>query len=233
MLSYILYILGIIVAFVAVICSIVVNTKFNKWAKENSLRGMTGAQVAEWMLRQVGIHDVAICKLEKGNALNNYYHPKHRTVNLSSEVYESSSIAAIAVAAHECGHAIQHHEQYAPLTLRSALAPVASLGTNVAPLLFFIGLIVIYLFETTAFVWLIDLAILAYALAVIFYFVTLPVEFNASSRALKALENSNILNGNELHGAQQVLSAAAMTYVAAAAAAAIQLLRMLVVRGRE
>ena len=233
MLSYFLYILGILVMVAAVICSIVVKTRFNKWAKEESLRGMTGAQVAEWMLRQAGIHDVTVCKLERGKALDNYYHPKHRTVNLSAEVYESASIAAIAVAAHECGHAIQHHEQYAPLTARSALAPVASIGTNMAPLLFMIGLVILYLFETATFLWLIDLAIVAYAFAVVFYFITLPVEFNASNRALAILENSNILNGNELHGAQKVLSAAAMTYVAAAAAAAIQLLRMLVVRGRD
>lgn len=231
MISDFLYVLGIIVAIVSIIVSLSVKSRFNKWSKDNNYRGITGREVAERMLANAGIHDVSV-QATKG-MLTDHYDPRSKTVNLSEGVYDKATIAAVAVAAHECGHAIQHNEAYAPLTFRTAFAPIASIGSQAAVPLFMLGFLITMLFESTAMMWLIDIAIIGYALAVVFHFVTLPVEFNASRRALTALQESNILMDNEIGGAKSVLSAAAMTYVAAAAAAAIQLLRMIAIRNND
>jgi Zn-dependent membrane protease YugP len=229
--SDILYFIGVVVAIVSIIISLNVKSRFKKWSKVPNRRGITGKEVAERMLRSAGIYDVSI--LSTRGDLTDHYNPKDKTINLSEGVYDKASIAAVAVAAHECGHAIQHHNAYAPLVLRHKLVPIANIGSRAAIWLFIIGLSIVSITESTGMMWIVDLGILAFAFAVLFHLVTLPVEFNASKRALVTLRESNILMEEEMGGARKVLSTAAMTYVAAAASAAIQLLRMIAVRNRD
>jgi Zn-dependent membrane protease YugP len=229
--SDILYFVGILVAIISIVISFNVKGRFNKWAKVPNRRRITGREVAERMLHAAGIYDVGINQTH--GVLTDHYDPRNKTVNLSEAVYNEASISAVAVAAHECGHAIQHHEAYAPLTLRHKLVPIANIGSRAAIWLFMIGLFMVYLTESTGMMWIVDIGIICYATAVIFHLVTLPVEFNASLRALTTLRNSDILMDDEMPGARKVLSAAALTYVAAAAAAAIQLLRMIAIRKRD
>jgi hypothetical protein len=186
--------------------------------------GMTGAQAAEQVLRAAGIYDVEIRHVS--GDLTDHYDPRNKTLNLSDSVYGSQSVAAIGVAAHECGHAIQHQVNYFPLNFRSALVPVANLGSTLAWPLIIIGL----LFSSGG-SFLIRLGIIFFSFAVLFQLVTLPVEFNASRRALIMLEDMHILNETELPKTRRVLKAAALTYVASAASAILQLLRLILLFG--
>lgn len=201
-----------------------VNSTFAKYSKVPSNSGITGAMVARYMLDAAGLSDVPVNRVS--GRLSDHYDPTKRTLNLSDGVYASSSIAALGVAAHECGHALQDLEGYAPLKLRGAIVPVVGIGSNLSWPIFLMGLI---------FSWkpLLLAGIILFSLTVLFTLVTLPVEFNASSRALMALESGNYLRGEELDGARKVLSAAALTYVASALNAILQLLRLLVLAGRR
>ena len=193
--------------------------------------GMTGADVAQRILSSYGVNDVTIQHIS-GNLTDNF-NPKDKTLNLSDSVFSSSSIAALGVAAHECGHAIQHHVGFVPNKIRSALVPGANIGSRFGPYVAIIGLMMMGYLDysdtssggmgNTIF-WL---GIIMFSLAVLFYLVTLPVELDASRRALKILRNDGILAGEEMTGATKVLSAAAMTYIAAAASAIVTLLRLI------
>ncbi len=203
------YILILIAAVISIIAQIRVNTTFKKYSHVASASGITGAQAADRILKSQGIYDVTIRQVA-GN-LTDHYDPRNKTLNLSNSVYNVNSVAAVGVAAHECGHAIQHAKGYAPLGLRSALVPVANLGSKLSWLFILAGML--FSFNHT----LIVTGIIMFSLAVLFQLVTLPVEFNASSRALQLLESNGILYQNEVSMTRKVLSAAALTYVAAAA----------------
>ncbi|MGI5940543.1 MAG: zinc metallopeptidase [Thermoleophilia bacterium] len=202
-----------------------VSSSFNRYSQVPSARGLTGAQGARLLLDSAGLSDVTIGTA--GGRLSDHYDPRSRTLNLSPDVSDSASLAALGVAAHEVGHAMQHAEGYFPLRLRSTLVPVANLGTNLGFILFFIGLI---FFRSGL---LMNIGIVLYAAAVLFTLVTLPVELDASRRALVQLSNRNILVADELTGAKKVLSAAALTYVAAALMAVLQLVRLIILSRRE
>lgn len=219
------YILVIIGAVICMIASARVKSTYNKYSGYRSMTGMTGAQAAERLLNAAGIYDVSICRVS--GSLTDHYNPAKKTLNLSDAVYGSTSVAAIGVAAHECGHAIQHQQGYVPLNLRSAIVPVANIGSTLAWPLIIIGL----LFSSATGSFLINLGIIFFSFAVIFQLVTLPVEFNASSRALRMLEQQGILGESELPYTRKVLKAAALTYVASAAAAILQLLRLIALFG--
>lgn len=227
--STILYFAAIIVAIISLILSANVNGKFKKYSRKPNRRNITGAQVAENMLRQAGICDVSI-GMSSGH-LSDHYDPRNKTVNLSPDVYDGNSIASVAVAAHECGHAIQHHQGYFAVSMRSALFPVANLGSRAGIYLF--GLGVMLSFFGISIPFLLDIGIILFTFAVLFHVVTLPVEFNASKRALVTLKNTGVLYEDEMPGARKVLTAAALTYVAATAAAIIQLLRLIAIKNRD
>ncbi|MDD6307684.1 MAG: zinc metallopeptidase [Clostridiales bacterium] len=219
------YMLVIIGAVICMIASARVKSTYNKYSEYRSMTGMTGAQAAERLLNSAGIYDVSIRHVS--GSLTDNYNPVKKTLNLSDSVYNSTSVAAIGVAAHECGHAIQHQQGYVPLNLRSAIVPVANLGSTLAWPLIIIGLF----FNSATGSFLINLGIIFFSFAVIFQLVTLPVEFNASSRALRMLEQQGILGDSELPYTKKVLKAAALTYVASAAAAILQLLRVIILFG--
>ena len=219
------YILVVIGAIICMIASAKVKTTFNKYSQYRSYSGMNGAQVAQRVLEAAGIYDVTVRHVS-GN-LTDHYDPSTKTVNLSDPVYNSYSVAALGVAAHECGHAIQHAKNYAPLSLRSALVPVANLGSMLAWPLILIGLFINGRSSTL----IIDLGIVLFSAAVLFQLVTLPVEFDASRRALVMLRTQNILSDDELKNTRKVLKSAAFTYVAGAAAAILQLLRIILLVG--
>ena len=186
---------------------------------------LTGKEAAEEILRRNGIYDVRVIHIP-GN-LTDHYNPGNKTLGLSDTVYQSSSVAAVGVAAHECGHAVQHARGYAPMAIRGALVPVANFGSALAWPLILIGLLITG--ETSVF--LINLGILLFSAAVLFQLVTLPVEFNASRRAVDVLGASGMLYPDELSSVKKVLGAAALTYVAGAASAILQLLRLLILTG--
>ena len=218
-----LYIIMIVPALIlSVYAQIKVKSTYAKFSKMSTYRGITGAQAAREILRSAGVHGVDI-ELTRG-FLSDHYDPRSRVLRLSEPVYSGDSIASVGVAAHEAGHAIQHAHGYAPLKLRSALVPISSLGSNLAWPLLIIG----FIFMAQS---LILAGIVFFSLAVLFQIVTLPVEFNASSRALQALPASGILSDTEVNGARKVLSAAALTYVAAATAAVLQLVYFLLRAG--
>lgn len=203
-----------------------VQSTFNKYQDVRAASGRTGAQVAREILDRGNLYDVPV-ELTPGN-LSDHYDPRSRVLRLSPAVYHGRSLAAYGVAAHEAGHALQHSEAYAPLAIRNGIFPVASLGSNLGFFLFFLGLI----FGGGASNFLIDLGIILFSFFVGFTILTLPVEYNASKRALALLSESGyLMPGAEISGAQKVLNAAALTYVAAAATAILQLLRMLFIRG--
>ncbi len=202
-----------------------VQATFNKYRDIRAVSGRTGAQVAREILDRSNLYDVPV-ELTPGT-LSDHYDPRSRVLRLSPEVYHGRSLAAYGVAAHETGHALQHAESYMPLTLRNGIFPVASLGSNLGFFLFFIG--IIFGGGNT---FLLDLGIILFTFFVAFTILTLPVEFNASNRALAILGDSGyLMRGEELGGAKKVLNAAALTYVASAATAIFQLLRMLFIRG--
>lgn len=219
------YILVVIGAIICMIASAKVKTTFNKYSQYRSYSGMNGAQVAQRVLEAAGIYDVTVRHVS-GN-LTDHYDPSTKTVNLSDPVYNSYSVAALGVAAHECGHAIQHAKNYAPLSFRSALVPVANFGSMLAWPLILIGLFINGKSSTL----IIDLGIVLFSAAVLFQLVTLPVEFDASRRALVMLRTQNILSDDELKNTRKVLKSAAFTYVAGAAAAILQLLRIILLVG--
>ena len=219
------YILVLIGAVICMIASARVKSTYNKYSRYRSASGMTGAEAAQRILNTAGIYDVTIQHVS-GN-LTDHYNPSNKTLNLSDSVYGSTSVAAVGVAAHECGHAIQHQKNYVPLTLRAAIVPVANLGSTLAWPLILIGL----LFSRNTGVLFIDLGIICFSFAVIFQLVTLPVEFNASRRALRILGEQGILSEIELPYTRKVLQAAALTYVASAASAILQLLRLILLFG--
>lgn len=213
------YMLIIISALISLFAQFLVNSRFSKYSRVRSRSGMTGAQAAERILQSQGIYDVAIQRVS--GKLTDHYNPRNKTLNLSDAVYASTSVAAVGVAAHECGHAIQHARGYAPLSFRSALVPVANIGSQLSWLFIILG---IFFGGSHT---LIMIGILMFSAAVLFQLVTLPVEFNASGRALKLLSETGILQKDEVSDTRKVLSAAALTYVAAATTAVLQLLRLL------
>ncbi len=215
------YILVIIGAVICLIASARVKSTFRKYDRVRSMSGMTGAQAAERILHSAGIWDVSIQHVS--GELTDHYDPRNKVLRLSDSTYSSASVAAVGVAAHECGHAIQHQKAYAPLSIRSAIVPVANIGSTLAWPLIVIGLLI----TSNTGTLLINLGILCFSLAVLFQLVTLPVEFNASGRALRILGDTGILGTEELKSTRKVLKAAALTYVAGAAASILQLLRLL------
>ena len=222
------YIIWLIIAMIfAGVAQAKVSSTYKKYSKVPNKRGFTGEQVATQMLLNAGITDVRVERV--AGHLTDHYDPRTKTLRLSSGVYDGRSVAALGIAAHETGHAIQHDTGYVFLVLRSTLVPLSNLGSTLAWPLILIGL----LFGGGSSNTFIMLGILFYALAVLFTIVTLPVEFNASSRALRLLEDQYFLDGDEIGGARKVLSAAAMTYVAAAAVAILELLRLLATFGNR
>ena len=219
------YFLVIIGALICMIASARVKTTFNKYSRYRSRTNMTGKEAAQRVLRSAGIMDVTVRHVS--GSLTDHYDPRNKTLNLSDSVYDSTSVAAIGVAAHECGHAIQHQKDYAPLSIRSAIVPVANIGSTLAWPLIIIGL----LFSSATGSFLIKLGIICFSLAVLFQLVTLPVEFDASRRAVNILGSTGILSEEELPMTKKVLGAAALTYVAGAAAAILQLLRLILLFG--
>lgn len=220
--TYVLVLIGVVLSLAA---SARVKSTYHKYAREFSRSGLTGREAAERILRMNGVQGVTVRRV--AGELTDHYDPRNQTVNLSDAVYDSASVAAIGVAAHECGHVLQHENGYVPLKIRGALVPVANFGSQISWPLILIGLFISGDFS----VLLINLGIILFSAAVIFQLVTLPVEFNASGRALKILESSGMLSADELKGTKKVLGAAAMTYVAGAATAVLQLLRILIIAG--
>lgn len=220
--TYILIIIGVIICSIA---SMRVKSTFSKYSGMRNHMGLTGAQAAERVLHGAGIYDVRIERVA-GN-LTDHYDPRNKVLRLSDATYGQCSVAAVGVAAHECGHAIQHQKNYVPLSLRTAIVPVANIGSTLAWPLILIGLF----FNRSTGAMLIDLGILCFSFAVLFQLVTLPVEFNASYRALRILGEQGILSDSELPYTRKVLKAAALTYVASAAAAILQLLRLVLLFG--
>lgn len=219
------YILVLVGAVIYMAASARVKSTFNRYSTVRSRSGLTGREAAEQILRRNGIYDVRVIHIP-GN-LTDHYNPSKKTLGLSDTVYNSSSVAAIGVAAHECGHAVQHATGYAPFSIRGALVPVANIGSTAAWPLIIIGL----LLNGQMSAMLINLGILLFSAAVLFQVVTLPVEFNASGRAVKVLETSGMLYPEEVGSVKKVLGAAALTYVASAAAIILQLLRLIIIAG--
>lgn len=218
--TYILVMIGVIICLLA---SAKMNSTFSKYSRVRSHSGMTGKEAAEALLHREGIYDVRV-EYVAGN-LTDHYDPRSKVLRLSDATYQQTSVAAIGVAAHECGHAIQHARGYAPLSIRSALVPVANFGSSIAWPLIIIGLI---MNSQTSQLFL-NLGVIAFSMAVLFQIVTLPVEFNASRRALKILGNTGMLYPDEVRETRKVLTAAALTYVAGAASAILQLLRLIMI----
>lgn len=201
-----------------------VSSTFNKYSTVRSINGYTGAQVARILLNDAGLQEVEIQQVP--GRLSDHYDPRAKVLRLSSDVYGSTSVASIGVAAHEVGHAIQDKESYSALVFRNAIVPVVNFSSSLSWILFFIGILLSY---ST----LVTIGIILFSVVVLFQLVTLPVEFNASSRALKLLEARGILYDKEVDGARKVLSAAALTYVAATLMAILQLVRLIAISNRN
>jgi Zn-dependent membrane protease YugP len=216
------YVLIILAFLISALVSAKMNATFSKYSKVRSYCGMTGAQAAQRILSSAGIYDVRIEHVS--GKLTDHYDPSNKVLRLSDAVYGNTSIAAIGVAAHECGHAVQHAKNYVPLSVRSAIVPVANFGSQLSWPLFLAGLIF-------SFRPLLMIGILLFCAALLFQIVTLPVEFNASARALRMLDETGIMGRQEIRGTKKVLRAAAMTYVAAVIGSLLQLLRLLILAG--
>lgn len=201
-----------------------VNSAFQRYSKVFSKRGITGAEIARMLLDEAGLYDIPV-ELVPGK-LTDHYDPTKRVMRLSNDVYYGNSVASIGVAAHETGHAIQHKESYSPLIIRNTIVPVVNISSSASWFLFFIGLV----FSVPS---LTNLGIILFSAVVIFQIITLPVEFNASARAIKILDSRGILDKEELYGAKKVLKAAALTYVAAALTAISQLLRLIALSNKN
>ena len=222
--TYLLVLIGVVICMAA---SSRVRSVFSRYSRVRSHSGMTGKEAAEQILRRNGIYDVQVIHIP-GN-LTDHYNPGKKTLGLSDSVYNSSSVAAIGVASHECGHAVQHAVGYAPLSIRGALVPVANFGSALSWPLILVGL----LMNSQMSALLINLGILLFSAAVLFQIVTLPVEFNASGRAVKVLESSGMLYLDEVGDVKKVLRAAALTYVASTASMILQFLRLIIIGGRR
>ena len=222
--TYMLVLIGVIICMVA---SAKMNATFNRYSRVRSRSGLTGREAAERILYSAGIRDVRVEHVP-GN-LTDHYDPRRKVLRLSDATYNSNSVAAIGVAAHECGHAIQHETGYVPLAVRGSLVPIANFGSSIAWPLILIGLFM----NSGMSAVLLNLGILAFSLAVLFQIVTLPVEFNASGRAVKILGSTGILYEDEVRDTKKVLKAAALTYVAGAASAILQLLRIVLLANRR
>ncbi len=220
--TYSLVLIGLLLCLAA---SARVRSTYAKYGRVRSRSGLTGREAAEQILRSAGIYDVRIEHVS-GN-LTDHFDPGNRVLRLSDATYQSASVAAVGVAAHECGHAIQHSRGYAPLKIRSAIVPMANFGSAIAWPLILLGL----LFNSRSSYLLIQIGILAFSFAVLFQLVTLPVEFNASRRAVQILGESGMLLSDQLSMTKKVLRAAALTYVAGAASAILQLLRIILLTG--
>ena len=218
--TYMLVLIGVVICLAA---SAKMRSTFSRYSRIRNHSGMTGREAAEQVLHRAGIYDVRVEHVS-GN-LTDHYDPRSKVLRLSDATYGSASVAAVGVAAHECGHAVQDKESYAPLRIRTALVPEANLGCRLGIPLVILGLI-LGLNSTLAMigVWI-------FAVSVLFQIVTLPVEYNASGRALRMLEDYHILGGQETEMARKVLGAAALTYVAAAASSVLQLLRLWILAG--
>lgn len=216
------YLLVIFGALLSAWASSRVNHTFSKYSRIRSMTGMTGAEAAKRILQSQGIYDVTVQSVR--GSLTDHYNPTNKTLNLSESVYGSNSVAAIGVAAHECGHAIQDDVGYVPLRLRAAFVPIANFGSKLSWPLIALGLIA----GATSFI---QIGIWMFVLALLFQVITLPVEFNASGRAIELLEQLGILSEQEIPHTRKVLGAAALTYVAAVAASLLQLLRLLILFG--
>lgn len=216
------YVLIILAFLISALVSAKMNATFSKYSKVRSYCGMTGAQAAQRILSSAGIYDVRIEHVS--GKLTDHYDPSNKVLRLSDAVYGNTSIAAIGVAAHECGHAVQHARNYVPLSVRSAIVPVANFGSQLSWPLFLAGLIF-------SFRPLLMIGILLFCAALLFQIVTLPVEFNASARALRMLDETGIMGRQEIRGTKKVLRVAAMTYVAAVIGSLLQLLRLLILSG--
>ncbi|HJB85878.1 MAG TPA: zinc metallopeptidase [Candidatus Dorea faecigallinarum] len=217
--TYIFVLIGLIICLAA---SAKMRSTFSKYSRVRNHWGMTGREAAEQVLHRAGIYDVRVEHIS-GN-LTDHYDPRSKVLRLSDATYNSTSVAAVGVAAHECGHAVQHATGYVPLKLRSSLVPAANFGSSIAWPLILIGLLI----NGQSSALFLNLGILAFSLAVLFQIVTLPVEFNASSRALHLLSGNGMLYEDEVRSVRKVLTAAALTYVAGAASAILQLLRIIV-----
>lgn len=202
------------------IAQAMVSSTFNKYSKVRSTSGYTAAEVARMILDRNGLHNVSVVRIS-GNLTDNY-NPQTQTVSLSDSVYNSTSVASIGVAAHEVGHAIQHAREYTPIKIRTAIIPITNFGSSISPILILLGILLGM--QSLAVV-----GVILFSTVAIFQLVTLPVEFDASHRALKTLGNDGILNQVELKGARKVLSAAAMTYVAALITTLANLLRLVLI----
>lgn len=217
--SYIVFMLPCII--LALYAQIRVNSAFSKYSRIRNSRNMTGAQAAEYVLRANGVTGVRIEQVS--GKLSDHFDPRTNVIRLSDEVYNAATISAVGVACHEAGHAVQHAQNYLPNKIRSAILPVANIGSRLSWILIFLGLV------SSMFQPLLYLGIIFFSASVLFTVATLPVEFNASSRALACIRSNELLTDEEYKGARSVLRAAAMTYVASAATAVMQLLRLLMI----
>lgn len=220
--TYIFIIIGVLICSVA---SVRVKSTFSRFSGMRNHLGLTGAQAAERVLHGAGIYDVRIERTS--GHLTDHYDPRNKVLRLSDSTYGQCSVAAVGVAAHECGHAIQHAKGYAPLQFRSVLVPIANFGSAISWPLIVLGLFI----SGKSSILFINIGILAFSLAVLFQLVTLPVEYNASGRAVRILAETGMMQGEEIVAAKKVLNAAALTYVASAASAILQLVRILVLTG--
>lgn len=218
--TYILVVIGLAICLLA---SAKMRSTFNRYSRVRNHSGLTGRDAAEQILRRAGIYDVRVEHV--GGNLTDHYDPRGKVLRLSDAVYGSASVAAVGVAAHECGHAIQHDQGYVPLQIRGAFVPVANIGTKAAIPIILLGLVL------GSSGTLIQVGLLCFACGTLFQLITLPVEFNASARAVDILGNTHMLSDTELQSTKKVLSAAAMTYVAAAAASILSLLRLALLFG--
>ena len=221
------YFFVIIAAVLAMIASAYVNSTFRRYSQTPSRRGLTGAQAAQRVLRQNGVAGVIVSHTP--GTLTDHYDPRSRTVFLSDAVYDKSTPAAIGVAAHEAGHAVQHARAYLPLRVRNAVIPVTNIGSRLAMPLILIGLFMSFYWQSPVGYDLALIGVFGYGLVVFFQLVTLPTEFNASRRALAAIEEGHLLDEDELSAARKTLRAAALTYVAALAVSLVQFLRLLAI----
>ncbi|MDD5822813.1 MAG: zinc metallopeptidase [Firmicutes bacterium] len=226
-LTYIVLIPAIIFTFWA---QAKVNSAFKKYSSVRNSTGLTGFDAARKMLDANGLYDVPI-NVIGGNALTNYYDPRNKTLNLSSEVYSQPSIAAICIACHEAGHAVQDAEHYPALNFRNAIVPVVNIAQTISWPIIIIGLLLTT--QTMYGTALFNLGVICFVAVILFHLVTLPVEFNASARALEGMQSLSIVNDADYRGSKKVLSAAAMTYVAALAVAVANLLRILLIARRD
>ena len=206
-----------------------VKSTFRKYSGQLSVRHITGADAARRVLSANGVHDVRIERV--AGELTDHYDPSANVIRLSNAVYDSTSTAAIGVACHEAGHALQYAQSYAPIKIRAAIIPVTNIGSKLAMPLIMLGVVLTFLGSMSYL--FIYLGIIAFSLSLVFQLVTLPVEFNASRRAMEAIERAEILTAEERKGARKTLTAAAMTYVAATAVALAQLLRLIMIFGRR